>query len=68
MTRLQTSFRQKLLLALGALLNVGAIALAAFSFVRGEFISGLWWVAVAVGWLLVLRMVLGTSESIPDDE
>lgn len=62
MARLQTEFRQRLLLVLGALLNVGALALAAFAFVDGDPATGAFWLAVAVGWLVLLRVVLNADD------
>lgn len=61
MARLQTDVRQRLLLALGVLLNVSAVGLAALAALRGDWPTALWWLAVAVGWLVVLRAVLGRS-------
>lgn len=63
MARLQTTFRQKLLLVMGALLNLGAVAIAALSFLEGDLRDGLFWLAVAAGWLVLLRIVLGNTES-----
>lgn len=63
MARLQTDARQRLLLALGVLLNVGAVGLAALAALQGDWPTTLWWLAVAVGWLVVLRVVLGRSAS-----
>ena len=58
MNRTGTSVRQRILRVLGVVLNVGALALAAFSFVDGDLLTGAFWLAVAVGWLVVLRTVL----------
>lgn len=62
MSGLQTRNRRKILLVLAVVLNLGALLIAALSFLQGDVSGGAFWLLVAGAWLVMIRIVLRAND------